>query len=362
MRLLARGSAALILFATSVALAQPAEPPPNPRAEALNDEGKKLYAENKDYGGAVQKFEAAIAIDPSPRYYFNLCAAYEKLEQFQKALDSCDQVFARGGRPELQQKAGKRAAAIRQRMKEQPPVQHPPPIDPNNPNNPPPPPNNGNPGNPGNPYVPPPGSQPPPAAEVAAESPESYRWALTFGAGPMANISVGDEDFGRGGFGLRIGADFLISSKARLGIEPYFQYGVIPGGTRDFNGQRQLSILDIGAGIYWERRLFGKVYFRPLVGVQLGAMQPYNTSKGESFLTFGMRLEGGLAWLLGGGTHVITVSPLGFNVYLPSARQVAGDLTAAAYGFDEPGVTYAFTVSYSVRFKSGILPGLFSLE
>ena len=67
MRLLARGPAALILFATSVALAQPAEPPPNPRAEALNDEGKKLYAENKDYGGAAQKFEAAIARMPRVR-------------------------------------------------------------------------------------------------------------------------------------------------------------------------------------------------------------------------------------------------------------------------------------------------------
>jgi tetratricopeptide (TPR) repeat protein len=353
MRLLARGSAALILFATSVAIAQNAEPPPNPRAEALNEEGKKLYAETKDYGAAAQKFEAAIAIDPSARYYFNLCAAFEKLEQYQRALDACDQVYAKNGRPELQQKAGKRAAAIRQKMKEQPPVHTPPPIDPNNPQNPP----------PTNPYQPPPTSTgPPPAAEVAAEAPDSYKWALTFGLGPMANVSVGDEDFGRGGFGLRIGADFLISKNAHLGIEPYFQYGVIPGGTRDFNGQRQLSILDIGAGLYWEKRLFSKLYFRPLVGVQLGAMQPYNTSQGESFLTFGTRLEAGFSWLLGGGTHVITVSPLALNIYLPSARQVAGDLTAAAYGFDEAGVTYAFTVSYSVRFKSGILPGLFSLE
>jgi hypothetical protein len=348
MRFLTRGAAACLFLGSALAIAQPAEPPPNPQAEALNEAGKKLYAETKDYGSAAQKFEAAIAIDPSPRYYFNLCAAFEKLEQFQRALDACDQVYARNGRPELQQKAGKRAAAIRQRMKDQANVT-PPPLDPNRPQNPP----------PTNPYAPPPTG---PTPEVAAEIPDEYRWGLSFALGPVANLSVGDEDFGRGGLGLRIGADFLISSKARLGIQPYVQYAVIPGGASDFSGQRELSIFDLGAGIYWEKRLFSRLYFRPLVGVQLGGLQPYNVDQGQSFLTFGLRLDAGFQWVFGGGTHVLTVNPLGLNVYLPSAREVAGDLPAASFGFDETGVTYAFTVGYTVRFKSGILPGIFSLE
>ena len=53
----------LVLCATLIpasALAQT-----SPEAEARNDEGKELF-KNKDYAGAAQKFEEAVAVAPRP--------------------------------------------------------------------------------------------------------------------------------------------------------------------------------------------------------------------------------------------------------------------------------------------------------
>lgn len=60
----------------------PPDPEPAPgdktsakqRAGRLNDDAKKLMFEG-NIGGAAARFRDAIALDPQPRYYFNLDAA-----------------------------------------------------------------------------------------------------------------------------------------------------------------------------------------------------------------------------------------------------------------------------------------------
>src|SRR6266568_7087302 len=101
----------VIVLLGGTALAQ------NKKAEALNDEGKDLYTDAKDYEGATAKFRQAIAIAPDPRYYFNLGSALDKLDLYDQALQACDDVFQHKPKPDLATKTGKKAADIRQRMK-----------------------------------------------------------------------------------------------------------------------------------------------------------------------------------------------------------------------------------------------------
>ncbi|RMH38732.1 MAG: tetratricopeptide repeat protein [Deltaproteobacteria bacterium] len=58
------------------------------RAEQLNDEGKRLFRAG-DLEGAATAFAGAVAIVADPRYYFNLCFAYEALERYDDALAQC---------------------------------------------------------------------------------------------------------------------------------------------------------------------------------------------------------------------------------------------------------------------------------
>src|SRR5215831_17528322 len=76
---------------------------PDARAEALNESGKALYLQSNDYAAAAAKFRAAIAIRPDARYSYNLCAA----------LAACDDVAGQRPRPDLADKAARRAAEIR---------------------------------------------------------------------------------------------------------------------------------------------------------------------------------------------------------------------------------------------------------
>src|SRR5262245_51880432 len=72
------GIAAWVAFAAPAPVHAQGASGLDPRAEALNDSGKKLYLESRDYAAAAAKFRAAIAIRPDARYSYNLCAALEK--------------------------------------------------------------------------------------------------------------------------------------------------------------------------------------------------------------------------------------------------------------------------------------------
>src|SRR5262245_48153340 len=113
---------AAFLVASSVASLAAAQPAPDPRAETLNEEGKALYLERQDYTGAVAKFRAAIAIRGDARYSYNLCTALEKTGDLQAALAACEEVMTQNPRPDLADKATRRADEIRRLMPTPPPA------------------------------------------------------------------------------------------------------------------------------------------------------------------------------------------------------------------------------------------------
>jgi hypothetical protein len=366
------------MLAAAPAWAAP-ELSPNPRAEALNDEGKSLYSDRKDFAGAAEKFRQAIAVAPDARYYFNLCSAEAKLDHFDAALEACDEVYNHDPRPDLAEKTGKRTAEIHQRMRAlrngtavsvtpggetggsggppggpswQPAGQAPPP------------PNPGGPGGPGGP-APPGGPGAPAGAAPGAETNVSataepdpglnYRWSLGAELGILHNNSVGDAFFNRNGTDLKLHADFLISRRLAVGVQPYLDFSFVGGKPDDTGKSRDLVIGDLGAAIYLHRKLWRSLWVTPLAGVHLSGLNPYGAGGGDSFATFGFRFEGGLAWVFGRGMHVVTFVPVSLNVYLPAA---VSNSTASLYGFDHTGTTWGITVGYTIRFQSGPFPGL----
>jgi tetratricopeptide (TPR) repeat protein len=90
----------------------PATLTPAVQAEALNQEGKDFY-KAKDYKNAVLKFEAAVAVVPEARYYFNVCAAYDQMGNKDAALAACGEVLKRNPTDELKVKTEKRIESIR---------------------------------------------------------------------------------------------------------------------------------------------------------------------------------------------------------------------------------------------------------
>ena len=126
----------LVCGANARAQSEPPAAEPDPRAEELNERGKTFYSEKHDYPRAAEMFRKAIAVSPDARYYYNLCAALEQLEQWREALDACDAVFRHNPRGELAQKTGLKAADIRERRRLAREAQ-PPPANPPNPDSPP---------------------------------------------------------------------------------------------------------------------------------------------------------------------------------------------------------------------------------
>lgn len=55
------------------------------RANELNVEGRELIRSG-EYTAAVNKFDAAIKIVPDPRFYFNMCVAYEQMGNASAAI------------------------------------------------------------------------------------------------------------------------------------------------------------------------------------------------------------------------------------------------------------------------------------
>lgn len=64
-----------------------------PQAEKLNEEGKDKLR-SADVNGALANFQAAVALIPDARYQYNVCLAYETLEQLPTAIDACKRARA----------------------------------------------------------------------------------------------------------------------------------------------------------------------------------------------------------------------------------------------------------------------------
>lgn len=70
---------------------------PDARAEAANEEGKRLFRA-ADVAGARVQFREAIRLHRDPRYVFNLCLAEEALGSIDAAITTCKRV--QGMRPD----------------------------------------------------------------------------------------------------------------------------------------------------------------------------------------------------------------------------------------------------------------------
>lgn len=325
-----RRLAAILVLLTLATVAR-AQTAPDPRAEALNEEGKALYLERQDYAGAVSRFRAAIAIRPDARYSYNLCTALEKVGDLQAALAACDEVAAQNPRPDLADKASRRGAEIRSLMPTPPP-------------NPPPPNPNPNPNGASDLYPPPPPSHP-------------YGWSLGIDLGAARNLSIGAKDlFNQSGGALRLHAEIVVAPKLQLGLEPYID---IKGFTRPavMTNDHALSIVNLGVALTWHGRLWESLYFVPSFGVGFSALSVGQPDTNDVYATIGLRADAGLEWVFSGGQHVIALVPFGFAFYPAPIGQIGGrnQFDPSNFGLDKGGFTWTFFLGYRFRFSGTVI-------
>ena len=327
-----RRLAALMALSTLAAIAH-AQSAPDPRAEALNEQGKTLYLERQDYAGAVAKFRAAIAIRPDARYSYNLCTALEKVGDLDAALAACNDVAAQNPRPDLADKASRRADEIRRLMPTPPPNQPPPPNQNQNPN-------------------------PPPSAELYPQPPPShpYGWSLGLDLGAARNLSVGgDNVFNEAGGALRLHAEIVVAPKLHLGVEPYIDLQGFTRPAKVFN-DHALSIVNLGVAVTWHARLWEALYFVPSFGVAFSALSIGEPDKNEVYATLGLRADAGLEYVFGGGQHVIAFVPFAFGFYPSPIGQIGGITRSEKdLGLDQGGFTWTLFIGYRFRFSGTVI-------
>lgn len=86
-----------------------------PEAEKLNEEGKDKLR-SADVNGALANFQAAVALIPDARYQYNVCLAYETLEQLPTAIDACKKARAMTTEQRLIDKIDRRLELIAKRQ------------------------------------------------------------------------------------------------------------------------------------------------------------------------------------------------------------------------------------------------------
>lgn len=322
------------------------------RAEALNAEGKSLYTDAGDYAAASAKFRDAIALVPDARFYYNLCAALQRQGKYPEALDACDAVYEHQPREDLATKAGRRAAQIRKEMATTPASAPgtPPPVGTTPPTT---------------PIVPPPpAGAPPTSADLIDHMEEDtldYRGGVGADVGFVGNAGVGSNDYGTTGLAVRFHGDLLVARRHMLGLSAYLNLSLFaedPDNARS----HPLSIVDLGVGAYWHRRVWRSLYVTPFAGLSFAGIGTEGDNGGATYGTFGVRAEGSLEWVFGGGRHAVKLTPFSLNYYFAVAGQIGGNRTPAAdFGLDGGGVVWAFTVGYTIRFDTNLFPS-FQLE
>ncbi len=322
-----RRLAAVLALLPAVAAA---ETPPDPRAEALNEDGKILYLERQDYAGAVAKFRAAIAIRPDARYSYNLCTALEKVGDLQAALAACDEVATQSPRPDLADKASRRGAEIRRLMPTPPPTTASP-----NPNPPP----------PTNPELYP---QPPPS--------HPYGWSLGIDLGTARNLSIGSANmFNEAGGALRVRADIVVAPTLHLGIEPYLDLQSFTRPAKMSN-DHALSLVNLGVAMTWHGRLWESLYFVPSAGLSFSSLVVGQPDTNDVYGTIGFRADAGLEWVFGAGHHVLALVPAAFSFYPAPMGQIGGRFQEpSVYGLDKGGFTWTFFLGYRYRFSGSVI-------
>jgi hypothetical protein len=350
------GVALAALAVPAVALAQQAEPAPNPQAEQLNDQGKELY-KNKDFQGAAAKFREANSIQPDARYYFNLCATLEKAGDLNGALEACDTVYSYTPNDELKAKTGQRAASIRQAIRQQQAGGGTPPGGGDT--------GQGGPGTPGG-GTPTGGDVgaggpggPPPPPEVVKSAPGEFNWAFGGEVGPIvattffpdANVTSDTGGFMRLYADKSFGAKF--AGRAFLGFGGYSIADEF-----DSSNTATVGIFEAGVAGYTQVKLANNIFLSPTVGLQVASIDVSSDfgAGSSSASTFGMSAGLPISLLFGNGKHAIYVDPVSISYYFPTAASDTSD------EFDG-GLTYMITFGYQMRWQKGEkLPGFVVLE
>ena len=331
-------------------------------AAKLNEEGKALMYDGK-YAESSAKFRDAVARVPEPKYFFNLCTSLFAEGKFSDAMTACGGVSKNSPTAELDAKTTKLMERIEAEAKQQ-----------NvplvmtgggggNPDDPPPTPNSTNP-TPG----PQPGQTAPQYQQAYGRPPEQqnlfkgttsdnrYTWTLgldLFGGGGK----IGGGDFyGNVAAGFRIKGDYLLNPAMRLGAQAWFSYTKFTQGDDQASSAQayNLSIMDLGIGLYKDLCIKDRLCLRPLAGVELSFLSP-GDEMGEdgstefNYTAAGARLELGAHFAFGSRLeHVLGVA-LGVNAYSPvfsesgyyAADQIELD-TGGAAGYISLGYTYRF--------------------
>lgn len=356
-------AAALLALTATAALAQDAG-----RAAALNDRGKKLFADKK-YFEAYKLFKQATELDPKGKYFFNECFTLNFLERYRDAVAACEQVEPNGADADLVDKTNGLLTELRKRVPPEPGPgdnpDNPDNPDVNNPDNP----DVNNPDNPDNPDVdpnnpddpngpvsggtPPPGPvQPDAFIKGGAPDIQSYKWSVGGELGPMVNLGIGndsgDQQFAAGGFYLRGFANFLLSEQRRFGIQGSLAFTTLTPGDNSFD-DTGISVIDVGGGAYKHFPLGRNMVLTPLVGVGLSLFQPELST--EFFAGGTARLESSFAFLFGSrGQHVISVTPA-LNVYSAASGNIEAG-AAEDFNLDKPSASITISLGYSLRFAT----------
>src|SRR5262245_38908358 len=93
-------------FVAAFATASIAQPTNAQRANALNDEGKKLM-EQGNFPAASERFEQAATLSQEGRFHFNLCVSRYQEGKFGLALTACQAVEKAGADQKLKDKTDK---------------------------------------------------------------------------------------------------------------------------------------------------------------------------------------------------------------------------------------------------------------
>jgi hypothetical protein len=314
---------------TSAPVAAPPAPAgPNPQAEALNDQGKTLFSDKKDYAAAADKFQQAIALQPDARYFYNLCYALEKLEQYDKAVQACDEVFSHSPPAGLGDKAGQKSAEIRGLMKDKGQAVPPPP-----------------------PNVPPPSSQPVAAPVAKAPAEDEYKWSVGGELGVAIRAGLGNSTFNNVGlaakayanlmFGRTMGAQLMVGAMSLSG-----------------SSSENLVTNDYGIGLFAHVKVAHHLYLTPLVGADLSVKAPFADTS-TLFLGPGVRGRVGLDILLN-ASDVLTVAP-DFTLYFGSSK-LAGSDAPSVYGLDKLGGAIMISVGYTRRSTTNFTASDLGLE
>ncbi len=363
-RLLAPAAlAAALLLAAPAAAQTPAQ-----QADKLNDEGKALFAD-KRYEDAHAKFREAATLSPEGRFYFNMCYALNFLERYDEAIQACEQVEAAGADAALIDKTEKALASLRDKAAAHGPARG---VTASQTSE-----QDGDPAGPGpsasdrapsrgrsgeagapgpDPFVT--GQAPPPSG--------SYQWSVGGSLGALGNINAGrasnevagDEVYAEGGGEVRFFANFILSERARIGLQAFLGFAAV-APVDDEIGEN-LVLGDIGGGVFIHLPLGSRVVITPMVGPLLSIQQPQQLSQG--FFAGGGRAEVALSYVFGPqAEHAVSLIPA-VNFYGPASGEEDG-FEPADFGLDQAHSTFGVAVGYAYRFSSpfGSVP-LITLE